>query len=241
MNMVFRFVLAVLVLFCVELTGSKQVCGESIAANATSGSVPGIALASNRPAAATSEPNVSPGLELARAHLRELIPVLDHLRTHDAQQYDKAIRDLEKSAKRLESISRRDAKLYEISLREWKTRGHIDLLKAKLKVKHSIQDQQAMLERLQSLRDTELERVRRELVLMDERDANYQDRIRQLNLSLERGAALRQSLNEQRVRLESEPIDQNSYTYLKAIGAAKNALPRPDSSSKPKLKKATNE
>ncbi|MGV3483901.1 MAG: hypothetical protein ACO1RT_05750 [Planctomycetaceae bacterium] len=181
------------------------------------------------------------GLALAVRHLQELIPVLDHLREHSPPQYEKALRDLDRSAKRLESIKRRDAKLYEISLREWRIRGQIDLLKAKLRVKATDADQREMLQRLKTLRQAEKQRIERELVLIDEREAAYKDRIGQLSALIERGDSLREQLNDQLQRLESEPLDKNSASYLRAIGASKNDPARSATSSKPKFKKATNE
>lgn len=178
------------------------------------------------------------GLELARHHFRDLLPVLDHLRVHSPQQYEKAIRDLDRSAKRLESIKRRDAKLFEISLREWQLRGQIDLLKATLRVKKSESGRQAMLRHLQSLRQAEQDRIERELVLIDEREVAYKDRIEQVEALIERNASLRKQLNEQRQRLEAEPIDIHSNVYLKAIGTNKNDPDRSAPPSKSKSKKA---
>lgn len=197
--------------------------------------------ADHRQRAVAGSTSESLGLELARRHLQELLPVLNHLRTHSPQQYEKAIRDLDRSAKKLESIRRRDAELYAISLREWQLRGQIDLLKARLRVKKSPAGQQEMLQRLQSLREAERDRIERELALIDEREAAYKERIEQIAALIRRGESLREQLSEQRQRLESESIDKNSTLYLKAIGAAKNDPPRAASSSKPKSKKATHE
>ena len=248
MRSVFRYrsvILAALAIIFVNPSGdhSGVVSGEAIAGNSKFGASVNAAVtpADKQNVDSLNEPSQSAGFELTRAHLRELMPVLDHLRTKSPQQYEKAIRDLDRSAKRLESIKRRDVKLFEISLREWQTRGQIDLLSAKLRVKKSERDQQVMLELLQSLRDTELERVQRELALVDEREVAYKDRIRQMNQFLVRSDSLRQHLNEQQEWLETAPIEQNSQVYLKAIGAGKNTTTRPTPSSKSKLKKATNE
>jgi chromosome segregation ATPase len=172
------------------------------------------------------------GLHLARTQFRELVPVLDHLRAKSPQQYERAVRDLERSAKKLDSIRRRDKKLFEIALREWKTRGQIDLLKAKLKVKASESDRKAVLEHLRTLRETELDRISRELALLDERDAAYKERMQQLNQVIKHGESLRSQLNEKRERLQSETIDQNSQVYLKAIGTVKSSQNRSPSSLK---------
>ena len=161
----------------------------------------------------------SPGFELAKKHLNELLPVLKHLKNHSPQQYEKAMRDLDRSAKRLDSIKNRDSKLFDISVREWRTRGHVDLLKAKVRIKKSDADQKEILQQLQLLRDIELERLERELAIVDERLVANEERIRLTKLMVDRGVELRKKLNDHRLRLESETIDENSYVYLRAISS----------------------
>ena len=237
MNLVFRF-LAVLVI-AVTFDNAQQpdsTAAESAVMNQSTNNAEASTVES------AEEPVVeSPGLMLASQHLQELLPLLDHLRVKSPQRYEKAIRELDRSAKKLESIKRRDAKLFDISLREWQTRGHIDLLKAKLQVKHSDQDQQAMLQSLQSLHDAELERTHRELALIYERKLVCEERIRQTQQLLDRDGVQRKQLEEQRIRLETESIDEQSTVYLKAIGTNKNDPTRLTPSLKLKSKKATNE
>ncbi len=176
----------------------------------------------------------SAGLELAKQHLRELVPVLNHLKSNSPPQYEKAIRDLDRAAKKLDTIKRRDAKLFDIALREWKTRGQIDLLKAKFRVNKSDVDKQRMLDRLSSLQRTELERIDRELELLDQREVAAQERIQQSELSLRRGEELRRQLLAQQAVLRSQPIDETSPVYQHAINVNKS-----DSSSKSKSKKSS--
>jgi len=183
----------------------------------------------------------SPGFELAKKHLNELLPVLKHLKNHSPQQYEKAMRDLDRSAKRLDSIKNRDSKLFDISVREWKTRGHVDLLKAKVRIKKSDVDQKEILQQLQLLRDIELERLERELAILDERIAANEERVRQTKQMIDRGAELRTKLNAQRLRLESETIDENSYVYLRAISGNKNDADRAVQPSKSTSNKVSND
>lgn len=178
--------------------------------------------------AKVKKPSSSDGLELAHKHLHELVPVLEHLRVHSSVQYEKAVRDLDRSAKSLEAIKKRDGVLYEISLREWKARCQIDLLKARLQVQKTPQNERQMLERLKSLREIELERLSRELVLLEDRNRLYEDRIRQSRQLIERGEMRKQLLLEQQHRLMEEPIERDSAVYLKAIHPDKKATPRPD-------------
>ncbi len=182
------------------------------------------------PGAEKSEASSSdtPGFELATKHLSELLPVLKHLQKHSPRQYEKAIHELDRSAKRLNMIKQRDSKLFDISLRQWKMRGQVDLLKAKVRVKKSEPDQKAILQQLKALHDIELERLDRELALIDERLVVNEDRLRQTKQMIERGVEHRKKLYEERVRLESETIDERSHAYLRAIGNHKNdSGPRP--------------
>ena len=183
----------------------------------------------------------SPGFELAKKHLNELLPVLKHLKNHSPHQYEKAMRDLDRSAKRLDSIKNRDSKLFDISVREWKTRGHVDLLKAKVRIKKSDVDQKEILQQLQLLRDIELERLERELAILDERIAANEERVRQTKQMIDRGTELRTKLNAQRLQLESETIDENSYVYLRATSGNKNDSGRAVQPSKSTSNKVSND
>jgi hypothetical protein len=133
--------------------------------------------------------STSPGVELANARMKELIPLLDRLKKRAPHQYEKAIRDLDRSAKRLEAIRKRDEKLFEASMREWTTRSEIQLRKAKLRVANTVVDAE-QLEKLQrSLINIQIERLKREIELSDVKKRSYEDRIkaleRQLNTSSE--------------------------------------------------------
>ncbi len=173
------------------------------------------------------------GLLLANEYLSELVPVLEHLRKKSPDQYGKAIRDLDRAAKRLESIKRRDVKLFEIALKEWQTRGKVDLLKARLRVeKKAKANEPEMLALLQSLRNIELARVDREIELLDQRQIANQDRLRQTEQSIRRGEELRTQLTEHRQRLQDEPVSEVSPSYLRAMG--RNDSSRPATPIKPK-------
>jgi len=176
--------------------------------------------------AKSQKPSSSEGIELVNKHLRELMPVLEHLRAHSSAQYEKAVRDLDRSAKSLEAIKRRDGVLYEISLREWKARCQIDLLKARLQVQKTPQNENQMLERLKLLREIELERLSREIVVLEDRNRLYEDRMQLSRQLIERGEMRKQQLLEQQHRLMEEPIGRDSAVYLKAIHAEKKDTSR---------------
>lgn len=182
---------------------------------------------------------LSEGLELASAHLQELVPVLDQLKLNSSLQYEKAVRELDRASKRLNSIKRRDNKLYEISLREWKIRCQIDLLKAKLQVQKSAPDQERMFQRLKSLREIEIERVTRELSLLEIRAQAHTERIAQSRQMLDKGELRRQQLLKEKQALIDQSVDLSAID-LKAIEPSnKNAVlaRQPAGSSSKKEKK----
>ena len=81
-------------------------------------------------------------LALVKTHLPELNDVLGRLHTKQPRQYDRAIRDLAKSVRKLELAENRDQELYEIELELLKAQTQANLLTAKLKVRDSQSDRQ---------------------------------------------------------------------------------------------------
>jgi hypothetical protein len=163
----------------------------------------------------------SPGMKLAQRYLSDLVPVLEHLRDHEPEQYDKAIRDLDRAAKRLETLQRRDAELHKLALREWQTRGRVDLLKARLRVRRTDADVRLLLTQMRSLRDIELKRLARERELLAEREAQMAQRAAQAQQVAERSRRQIEELDQQINRLTSQPVHANSPAYLRAIGAGR--------------------
>lgn len=165
----------------------------------------------NRPkpkATTRSLPNDSPGIRLAETHMQELLPLIEHLQKRSPGQYEKAIRELDRSAKRLESMKKRDAQLFEIALEEWTTRTELQLTKAKLRVGKSAEGNQRIRDRQATLLDLQIKRLNRETELLLQRRANYEDRISQLNSQIERANELRAKLERQKDELRSGNLSQ---------------------------------
>lgn len=148
-------------------------------------------------------PNDSPGIRLAEKHMQELLPLIEHLQKRSPGQYEKAIRELDRSAKRLESLKKRDAQLFEIALEEWTTRTELQLTKAKLRVGKSAEGDQRIRDRQATLLDLQIKRLNRETELLSQRRANYEDRISQLNVQIERANELRAELERQKDEFRS--------------------------------------
>ena len=170
----------------------------------------------------------SPGVQLARRHLAELLPLLSHLRVHEPIQYDKAIRELDRAAKRLESQERRGGEFYDVALRHWQSRGRIDLLKAKLRVRPSESDRKRLLAEMRSLREVEIERLRLEWEILSARQRMLAARVSQAESAAKRAQEQMEELNQNIQRLTSQPIDSDSPAYRRAAGLDRE----PDSAKK---------
>ncbi len=160
----------------------------------------------------------SPGVQLARQHLAELLPLLSHLRTHEPGQYDKAIREFDRAAKRLEGQQRRGDEFYDIALRQWQSRGRIDLLKAKLRVRSSESDRKRLLAEMQSLREVEVQRLRLEWEVLVQRQQSLIARMAQAEAASKRAEEQMEELNQNIQRLSSQQIDSDWPPYRRAAG-----------------------
>ena len=136
--------------------------------------------------------------ELVQSHLPELKSVLKRLAADQPRQYERAVRDLAKSARKLELAKNRDHRLHDIELELLKAQNAVNLLTAKLKVRDSQSDrkklhasarrlQQAQIARaaydVASIR-TRLERTQQQLEAAEKRlESKEQDTDKQLEKS----------------------------------------------------------
>ena len=127
---------------------------------------------SNRKAAAHSklDPRQEAAvLAMVEQHLPELSSLLEPLKKNHARQYGAAIRNLAKSARRLESAHKRGDVAYEREVDVIKAQTAINLLIAKLKVRDDLQDRDALRKAAEQLQLAELQRSRHEVSLMKSR------------------------------------------------------------------------
>lgn len=142
-------------------------------------------LSGNQPTA-LSESSDSSGLDLARQHLPELIPVLEYLRTKEPDRYRKAILDLDRAVKRLELQRRRGQAFFDLALRQWQVRGKIDLIKARLKVRPTAMDRDSLLVEMSRVREIELERLKLERESVRQRERIASQRLTQAAQAVDR-------------------------------------------------------
>lgn len=111
----------------------------------------------------------SKAIGLVRSHLPELNNVLDRLRADQPRQYDRAIRDLAKSVRKLELAKNRDEQLYELELELLKAQNHVNLLTAKLKVRDSQSDRTQLRDAAARLQQAQVARIQYDVELYRQR------------------------------------------------------------------------
>ncbi len=85
-------------------------------------------------AAPVSAEREAAALEFVKEHQPELARLLEYLRRKQPRQYQRAIRELARTADRLKLSRERDPRRYELELQAWQVRSRIDLLAARWQV-----------------------------------------------------------------------------------------------------------
>ncbi len=107
--------------------------------------------------------------QLVDVHLPELRPLLERLRHDQPRQYALAIRDLSRSARRLENIQKRDLELFRQEVAVLKARTQVKLLTAKLKVRDNDDDRQQLRAAVARQHHAQRERLRYEVQSLEQR------------------------------------------------------------------------
>jgi len=182
-------------------------------------------------------PIKSPGVELAERHLPELLPVLGHLRDHEPQQYDKAIRDLDRAAKRLEMQARRGEKFFDAAMRQWQARGRVDLLKARLRVRPSDEDSARLVAAMKAYRESELARLTLERQTLEQRQRTLTQRAEQATQAANRAAKQLAEIDKNIERVKAQRIDARSAARRRDADAIRSKNhPESDSETEPEAK-----
>lgn len=108
-------------------------------------------------------------LKLVQAHLPELKDVLKRLRVREPREYDRAVRDLVKSARKLEQAKNRDERLFDLEVELLKSQNQVNLLTAKLKVRDSKTDRKKLRESLDRLNTAQVLRAQYDVDVYTER------------------------------------------------------------------------
>ncbi len=136
-----------------------------------------------------TEANEGLALKLVREELPALQKVLDRLRADSPAQYDKAVRDIGRSAKRLEAVRVRDEQLYKLELDLLKSRTTSSLLVARLKVRDDESDRNALKATVKQLHQAELARAIYEVETLQKRLQKTKQQLSQAQSRLEKQSA----------------------------------------------------
>ena len=161
--------------------------------------------------------------QLVDSHLPDLKNVLKHLRSNDLQQYNLAIRDLARSARKLELSKKRDQGLYDLEVELLQANSNVRLLTAKLKVRDDQSDRKRLREAVSRLHDAELQRARYDV-------NSLQERIKRTQKSLD---AAKQRLTQKESR-HKELVESSYLGYLRKAGRTDESAPSKTPSKKKK-------
>ena len=98
-------------------------------------------------------------LELVQTHLPELTSVLKRLRSDQPREYELAVKDLAKAARKLELAQNRDQRLFESELELFQAEQQASLLTARLKVRDSLSDRKRLREVAARLQQAQMARA----------------------------------------------------------------------------------
>ena len=146
-------------------------------------------------------------LQMVNNYLPELKTLLTQLRDKEPSQYDIAIRNLARSAKRLEIAQKRGEEAFELEVNVVQAQSSVNLLIAKLKVRDSQKDRKALRDAAKQLATAELARSKHDVALMRSRIKRLQEQL----------AAAEKRLTEKESELDKN-IEKNFQAYLKKLG-----------------------
>ena len=106
---------------------------------------------------------------LVNEHLPELKKLLERLKQDSPRQYDAALRDLVKSARKLDYAKNRSEELFDIEVDLLKSQSRVKLLTAKLKVRDSEADRDSLKRAAKQLLDAELAKAQYNIHYLSDR------------------------------------------------------------------------
>jgi Mg2+ and Co2+ transporter CorA len=113
-------------------------------------------------------------LQLVSEHLPQLTPLLQQLKIDQTRQYDRAIVDLARSAKKLNAAQKRDERLFQVELELLKADTEANLTAARLKVRDKLQDRNKLHDAVARLHAAKQAKMQYEVELLRKRLARDQ-------------------------------------------------------------------
>ena len=113
-------------------------------------------------------------MQLASQHLPQLTPLLEQLKIDQTRQYERAIIDLARSAKKLNAAQKRDERLFQVELELLKADTEANLTAARLKVRDKLQDRNKLHDAVARLHAAKQAKMQYEVELLRKRLARDQ-------------------------------------------------------------------
>ena len=113
-------------------------------------------------------------MQLVSEHLPQLTPLLQQLKIDQTRQYERAIVDLARSAKKLSTAQKRDERLFQVELELLKAGTEANLITARLKVRDKVQDRNKLRDAVARLHSAKQVKMQYDVELLRTRLARDQ-------------------------------------------------------------------
>ncbi|MEO1524347.1 MAG: hypothetical protein AAFX06_02875 [Planctomycetota bacterium] len=165
-------------------------------------------------------------LPMVENHLPDLKVLLDRLRKSQPKQYDNAIRDLSRYAKRLETARKRSEESFEVELEVVKAQSSANLLIARLRVRDNKKDREALKKATKQIHEAELAKLKFD-------HAQILERLKRMQQQVDASAKQLQDHESK----DAESIDKTYAGYLRKAGRKPNKTSKETPAPNPTPKK----
>lgn len=131
---------------------------------------------------------------LVETHLPELKPLLQRLKKSEPAEYRKAVRDLARSARKLELAKGRSEQAFDVEVELLQAQTKVNLFAARLRIRDNPRDRKQLRTAVDRLQSAQLERAKLDVAALRDRLAKTQ---KQLELATQRLETKQKSLDEQ--------------------------------------------
>lgn len=133
-----------------------------------------------RPALAVTPEREAAAMAFVKQHHSELADLLTQLKSGNAREYDKAVRELFRTSERLAQVRERDSQQYELDLKLWQVQSRVQLLTARLKMSRSKELREELRATLNEQLDARMAVLRRERERAQERLGDIDKQLKRL-------------------------------------------------------------
>jgi hypothetical protein len=169
------------------------------------------------PAAAEFAAIEASAIAFVNEHHRELGSLLQLLKSMKEQEYEAAIREINKNQRRLESIAKRDTEGHSIELEAWKIQSKIDLILARAVAQSRDADPDQLRKLIRKQYDIQKKRLRHERNVLSERQKTIKESLERMESQEEERIEQQLTNLSKRIR---QKIDKNAKSKSEAGVAA---------------------